>query len=100
MYRNCLCFILLAGLLTGCAGMSAKQQIGVSCESAASALETLTAAKQAGKISREDLGKAIAIYERAVIPVCVPVAESMSAIAKAELAGALTELTARAGRIQ
>lgn len=82
--------------LAACSGLSTKQQIGISCESAASALDTLTAAKVAGKIDAEQLGDAIRIYEAGVVPICIPVAEDMSAVQRAAFSAAIAELSRRA----
>lgn len=81
---------------SGCADLSTHQKIGVSCESAASALDTLTAAKAAGKIDADRLNDAIRIYESGVVPFCVPVAEDMTAVQRAAFAAAIAELTRRA----
>lgn len=81
---------------TGCAGFTQKQKIATACESAATALDTLTLAKQSGKISAADLSKGIAVYKRTV-PVCQPVAENLDAVKYAALAAAAAELTALAG---
>lgn len=80
----------------GCAGLSEHQKIAVSCESAASALDTLTAARAAGKIDATQLLDVIRIYEAGVVPFCVPVAENMTAVQKAAFAAAIAELTRRA----
>lgn len=91
--------LALGLLLAACAGLTTKQTVAVSCTSAAAALDTLTAAKTADKITAAQLTDAIAIYKRAVIPVCVPVAENLDAVKRAALAAALAELTARAGGV-
>lgn len=83
-------------VLAGCQGFNTKQKIATSCISASAALDTLVAGKQAGKVSNADLANAVRLYETAVVPVCVPVAENMSAVQKAALAAALAELTRRA----
>ena len=88
--------LALTAMLVGCQGFSTKQNVAVSCVSASAALDTLVAAKQMGKITNSQLSNAIEIYEKGVVPVCVPVAENMSAVQKATLAAALAELTARA----
>lgn len=95
--------IALAMALTaceGCSGLSTHQQIGVSCESAAAALDSLTAAKAAGKVTADQLNDAVRIYEAGVVPFCVPVAENMTAVQKAAFAAAIAELTRRAGEHQ
>jgi hypothetical protein len=98
--------LLITALLTtalaacsGCADLSLHQKVAVSCETAASALDTLTAAKASGNIDADQLLDAIRIYESAVVPLCVPVADSMTAVQKAALAGAIAELTRRAGAL-
>jgi hypothetical protein len=89
--------LLMLAACSGCAGLSTQQQIGISCETAASALDTLTAAKAAGKVDADQLLDAIRIYESAVVPFCVPVAEDMTAVQRTAFAAAIAELTRRAG---
>jgi len=92
-------FTLIALTLSacsGCASLSERQKIGVSCETAASALDTLTAARAAGKIDADQLLAVIQVYEAGVVPVCVPVAENLTAVQRAALAAAIAELTRRA----
>lgn len=94
-------FCLIALTLTACSGctsgsLSTHQQIAISCESAASALDTLTAGKAAGKLDADQLQDAIRVYESGVVPFCVPVAEDMTAIQRAAFAAAIAELTRRA----
>jgi hypothetical protein len=96
--KRILLSLALALSLTACAGFTPKQNIATSCVSAASALDAVTAAKLAGKVSAEDLGKAISLYKAAVIPVCVPVAQNLDGVKRAALAAAIAELTARAAR--
>ncbi len=92
--------IALAISLAACADLSQKQNIAITCTSAASALDAVTAAKLSGKISADDLNQAINLYRRAVLPVCVPVAENLDVVKKAALAAAIAELTARAGGVK
>ncbi len=91
--------MLTLAACSGCADLSTHQKIGVSCETAASALDTLTAAKAAGKIDVGQLQGAIRIYEASVVPLCVPVAEDLTGVQKAALAAAIAELTRRAGAL-
>lgn len=97
-------FLALAVLMTagaGCqSGMSEHQKIAVSCETAASSLDTLTAAKAAGKVDAAQLQDAIRIYEASVVPLCVPVAENMTAVQRVALNAAIVELTRRAGAVK
>jgi hypothetical protein len=91
-------FIMGAGCQSG--SLNTHQQIGVTCETAASALDTLTAGKLAGKVTSDQLNDAIRIYEGAVVPFCVPVAENMTEVQRAALAAAIVQLNARAGALQ
>jgi hypothetical protein len=101
MFRKTLALAALLGL-AACSGsgLSTHQQIAISCETAASALDTLTAAKRAGKIDAEQLTDAVRIYEAGVIPLCVPVAEDMTAVQRAAFSAAIAELTRRAGSLR
>jgi hypothetical protein len=88
-------FVLALSACEGCSGLSTHQQVGVSCETAASALDSLTAAKTAGKIDADQLKDAIRIYEASVVPFCVPVVEDMTGVQRTAFAAAIAELTRR-----
>jgi hypothetical protein len=82
-------------LAIGCAGLTVHQQVSVACSSAASSLDTLVLAKQAGNITAAQLNEANGIYEKSVVPTCNPVADSFSDAFKA----AVADLAARAGGV-
>jgi hypothetical protein len=83
-------------LVVACASLTPRQKMAVACQSASTSLDTLTLAKRTGKISATDLRSAVEVYERAVVPSCVPVADSPSSAFKA----AVADLVARAGGVQ
>jgi hypothetical protein len=98
-------FALFVALVTTGAGcqsgsLNTHQQVGVTCETAASALDTLTAGKLAGKITSDQLNDAIRIYEGAVVPFCVPVAANLTEVQRVALAAAIVQLNARAGALR
>jgi len=84
MKRNILYGAVLAMALLGvsaCQHFTAKQNIAATCDAAATALQTITAGKRAGRVSESQLHDAVNVYEAAVIPVCSPVpAASLSAV--------------------
>lgn len=82
--------------LAGAACTKQKSNIAIACESSATALDALTAAKIAGRISDAKLREAVVIY-RSTIPYCQPVAESLNISDYGRLATAAAELTQRAG---
>lgn len=87
--------LALALSLTSCAGLQTQhQKIGAACETAASGLEAITAAKVAGKVSQGDLVKAIAVY-KTTVPFCEPVAESLSSADYSALLRAAATLAAK-----
>lgn len=88
--------VLALSACSGCAGFTTHQKVAVACESAASSLDAITAAKTAGKIKNTDLVHAIAVYNRTV-PFCQPVAQNLDAVKMAALTSAVAELTALAG---
>ncbi len=88
---------MLSVMLSACAGMTTKNKIAAACESAASGLEAVTAAKNAGRVSNAQLGESIALYKRVVVPNCLPVPDSLSSANYAALVTAAAELYNRAG---
>lgn len=83
---------------SGCAGLQTQhQKIGAACDSAASALQTITAAKQAGRVKADDLAKAVKVYE-GTVPFCQPVAEKLSDVEYDKLIGAALDLTVTANK--
>lgn len=95
--------ILLAALLTfavGCSGgMTTKGKVGFACDSATAALQALTAARVANRISKADLDKAISVHET-TNRFCEPVAESISPADYAALLSAVARLSAQQGESQ
>jgi hypothetical protein len=72
------------------------QNIGAACETIASAVDTATAAKQAGKISKADLQRVVDVATPTA-PFCQPPAESLSASDYATLAGVALRIAALPG---
>jgi hypothetical protein len=84
----------------GCAGIQTQhQQIAATCESAASSLDAMTAARVAGKVTAADLDKAITVY-KTTVPFCQPPALSLDVVKKAALASAAAELARMAGEVK
>lgn len=87
--------VLATTAFTGCAGLQTQhQKIGAACETAASALEAVTAAKIAGKATQAQLQDAIRVYEPTQ-QFCQPVAESLSSVDYAALIRAAATLTVK-----
>lgn len=83
-------------MVVACAGLTPRQQMLTACDSAATALDAITLAKAHGKLSKAQLDDAIALYERAVVPACHPVADSPTDAFQA----AVADLVARAGGLR
>ena len=96
-----LCVSLLLGLVLGaCAGLETQQQkIGAACETAASGLEAVTAAKVAGRATKAQLDDAIRVY-RPTAAFCQPVATSLSSVNYSALLLAAATLTAKQAEVQ
>ena len=95
-----LLMVALAIGLAACAGLQTqKQQIGAACETAASALEAVTAAKVAGRASAAQLADAIRVYKPTVV-FCQPVAASLSSVDYAALIRAAATLAAKRTAVQ
>lgn len=99
--------LLFAALLTamfsafsGCAGLQTQhQKIGAACETAASALDALTAAKRAGKIDAAKLADAVEVYKQTVA-FCQPVAEKLSDVDYEVLIDAAATLSAKQSEVK
>lgn len=86
--------MMLTGFAGGCAGIQTQhQKIAVTCESVASAADAIAAAKVAGRITEAQRAQAEAVY-RKTVPMCQPVAETLTAAAYATLTGAAAQLAA------
>lgn len=88
-----------AGCKTTAGGLTPKDQIAIACDSAASALEVITAAKVAGKISKAELDSAIAAY-RPTVAFCQPVAENLNAVDFGALLRAAATLSAKSAAVK
>lgn len=97
-----LAFAALLAVMAGCAGLTTKhQKIGAACESAATALEAITAAKVAGRATNKQLQDAVKVYEVGVIPVCTPtVAESLSDVDYDALINAAAVLATKSAEVK
>lgn len=91
---------LLTALASACAGFQTQhQKIGAACETAASALDALTAAKVAGKIDAAKLNEAIAVY-KPTKAFCEPVATKLSDVDYQVLIDAAADLTTKKAEVQ
>ena len=89
--------LALVVLLTACVGIKTQhQQIGASCEAAASSMDVLNAARVAGKITAAQHAKATRAY-KTTVPVCEPVATSLDSVKYAALVAAVAELASLQG---
>jgi hypothetical protein len=87
--------LALAGCVTTPTPTQHKQ-IATSCEVAASAMDSLNAARIANRITAAQHSRATEIYARTV-PVCEPPADSLDSVKYAALAAAVAELSNLAG---
>ncbi len=92
---------LLTAGFSACSGVQTQhQRIAATCDTAASALEALTAAKTSGRITSAQLQQAIDVY-KPTVPFCQPEpATSLSASDYAVLAKAAVTLAAKQGALK
>lgn len=89
----CAAAFALVMFASACQHFTAKQNIAATCDTAASALQTITVGKRAGRVSESQLAEAIKVYEAAVIPVCSPIpAASLSDVDYDKLIAAAAKL--------
>lgn len=95
-----LLFAFFLVFAVGCSSAPIKRSnIAAACETATAALEALTAARRADRITKAQLDAAISIHE-STNRFCQPVAESLSPADLAALLTAAARLTTQQGELQ